>query len=101
MSTDQAESLFDGISYGKGSAFLKQLFNLLGYEAMSKGLQSYFKKYQWSNTTLPDFVGSLEHAWKETGDSSLGAEFSLSRWCDEWLTSSGINIIEPVFKDGN
>ncbi len=68
---------------------------------MSKGLHAYFKKYQWSNTTLPDFVSSLEQAWKETGDSSLGSDFSLARWCDEWLTSSGINIIEPLNQDGN
>jgi aminopeptidase N len=52
--------LFDGISYGKGSAFLKQLFNVLGYETMSKGLAIYFNKYEWKNTELPDFVGSLE-----------------------------------------
>ncbi len=39
-------------------------------------------------------------AWKETGDVSLGADFSLARWCDEWLTSSGINIIEPLKLEG-
>jgi len=42
VSTDQAESLFDGISYGKGSAFLKQFYNILGFETMSKGLHLYF-----------------------------------------------------------
>jgi len=41
-STDQVMALFDGIAYGKGSAWLNQLFNLLGYETMSKGLQVYF-----------------------------------------------------------
>ena len=39
-------------------------------------------------------------AWKETGDVSLGADFSLAGWCDEWLTSSGINIIEPLKLEG-
>ena len=43
--TDQAEALFDGISYGKGSAWLKQFFNILGYETMSKGLHKYFQRY--------------------------------------------------------
>ena len=32
---------------------------------------------------------------------SLGADFSLARWCDEWLTSSGINIIEPIILEGS
>ena len=40
--TGEAESMFDGISYGKGSAVLKQFYNLLGYETMKKGLHSYF-----------------------------------------------------------
>jgi aminopeptidase N len=45
--TDEAESLFDGISYGKGSAWLKQVYNILGYDVIKKGLHQYFEKYQW------------------------------------------------------
>jgi len=48
--TGEAEALFDGISYGKGSAVLNQLYNILGFEVMSKGLHKYFEKYQWGNT---------------------------------------------------
>ncbi len=99
VSTDQAESLFDGISYGKGSAFLKQFYNLLGYETMKRGLHAYFDKYQWSNTTLPDFVNCMQDAWKETGDKSLGEDFNFLKWCDEWLTTSGINIFEPEISE--
>lgn len=62
-STDEAESLFDGISYGKGSAFLKQVYNVLGYEIIKQGLHMYFEKFQWKNTTLPDFVGCLAEAY--------------------------------------
>ena len=61
--TDQAESLFDGISYGKGSAYLKQFYNVLGYETMSRGLHAYFEKHSWGNTTLPDFVSCLAEAY--------------------------------------
>ena len=95
-STDEAQALFDGISYGKGSAFLKQLFNVLGYETMSKGLAIYFSKYEWKNTELPDFVGALEQAYVESGDKSMGEDFNLTSWCNTWLKSSGINILEPV-----
>lgn len=94
--TDQAESLFDGISYGKGSAFLKQLYNILGYNTMSAGLHLYFNKHQWGNTTLPDFVSCLDEAWKNSGDNSLGENFDLTAWCDTWLKTSGVNTIEPV-----
>ena len=63
---------------------------------MSKGLSVYFKKYEWSNTTLPDFVGCLDDAYKQSGDKSLGEDFDLSNWSDVWLNSSGINTLEPV-----
>lgn len=43
----------------------------------------------------------MQDAWTESGDQSLGADFNLQRWCDEWLTSSGINIIEPIITDGS
>jgi len=68
---------------------------------MKKGLHLYFNKHKWQNTTLPDFVGALEQAWKESGDKSLGPDFSLTRWCDEWLNSSGINILEPIISTEN
>lgn len=60
--TEQANSLFDGISYGKGSSFLRQLFHVLGFEAVRAGLHLYFEKFQWQNTTLPDFIGCLTAA---------------------------------------
>jgi aminopeptidase N len=63
---------------------------------MSKGLKIYFDKHQWGNTTLPDFVGALEQAWQESGNTSMGSDFNLTEWCDSWLKSSGVNILEPV-----
>ena len=53
----------DGISYGKGSSFLKVLYKLVGNETMRKGLHKYFDDHQWKNTTLPDFVNSIK--WKK------------------------------------
>ncbi len=40
--TCKAEVLYDGIAYGKGPAFVKQLFYLMGDDAMKAGLQLYF-----------------------------------------------------------
>jgi len=47
QSTDQARSVFDGISYGKGAAFLKQVRNVLGSQNLKKALKIYFDKYAW------------------------------------------------------
>jgi aminopeptidase N len=43
--------MFDGISYGKGASFLKQLLHYFGEEVIVEGLRSYFKKYAFKNTT--------------------------------------------------
>ncbi len=54
--TIEAEKLFDGISYGKGSSFLKQVYKFVGPEAFKKGVRLYFAKYANGNTSLGHFV---------------------------------------------
>jgi aminopeptidase N len=63
-STDDAETVFDGISYGKGSAWLKQTHFIIGHDTLRAGLHKYFQEFSWKNTTLPDFVNSLNWAWE-------------------------------------
>lgn len=58
-STDTAESLIDGITYGKGSSMIKQVIFLMGWDTFCKGLEIYFNRHKWTNTTLPDFIGAL------------------------------------------
>jgi aminopeptidase N len=58
-STIEAESLFDGISYGKGSAFIQQVFYVLGRDVVKAGLYKYFETFKWKNTSLNDFVECL------------------------------------------
>ncbi len=70
-STDQAEALFDGISYGKGSSFLKQFYNMIGHESFVGGLHLYFQRFAWGNTELKDFVGCMHESFDKHGDKSL------------------------------
>lgn len=58
--TDTAESLIDGITYGKGCSLIKQLIFLMGWETFCDGLKIYFSKHAWGNTTLEDFIGALQ-----------------------------------------
>jgi aminopeptidase N len=88
--------LFDGISYGKGSAFVMQVHNVIGHDTLKEGLHDYFATYAWKNTTLPDFVGCLHKAFEKSGNKSMGEDFNFTEWCDTWLKTSGINILEPV-----
>jgi aminopeptidase N len=69
----------------------------MGHQSFTQGLHAYFQKFQWKNTELKDFVGCMKEAFDATGDKSLlGEGFNLAEWCDSWLTTSGVNILEPV-----
>ncbi len=92
VDTDEAESNFDGLTYGKGASVLKQLVHLIGEESFLTGLKSYFKMYAFRNATRADFLQSL----------SLASGKDLSAWDEEWLRTSGTNAVEAVVeeKDG-
>ena len=59
-STDSAEDLVNGITYGKGWGFLKQLYHLIGHKSFSQATQIYFERYQWRDAKLKDFLQWLD-----------------------------------------
>ncbi len=69
---------------------------MLGYDTIKIGLHKYFDTYQWKNTTLPDFVGCLQEAYDNSKNKSMGDDFNFTEWSDSWLTTSGVNILEPI-----
>ena len=74
------------------------MYNVLGHETLKNGLHRYFKTYEWQNTTLPDFIGCLDWAYKQSGDKTMGEGFNFLEWSDSWLQTSGVNILEPVIE---
>lgn len=86
--SDAADDIFDGISYGKGAAFLNQAFFLFGREVFLIGLASYFKEYAFQNTQLADFVRHMSNA-----AATLKIERDFAQWARTWLQSAGCNII--------
>lgn len=92
--TAEAESIFDGITYSKGSSVLVQLFHLVGSERFKAGLRKYFKRFEWGNTDLKDLIDTLKEEYPEnTG-------FSLDEWCKEWICTAGLNECEFVWGEG-
>ncbi|WP_411824297.1 aminopeptidase N [Leptospira sp. 'Mane'] len=90
--TEEAFTQFDGITYGKGASVLKQLVFFIGEASFQKGVQSYLKKYSYSNSTLGGFLLELEFA----------SGFPLKKWSKDWLETQGTNQIELLtFCEGN
>lgn len=74
---------FDGITYAKGASVLRQLVAWVGEDAFFAGCRHYFAAHAWGNTTLGDFLSSLEAA----------SGRDLDAWRDEWLLSTGPNAL--------
>jgi aminopeptidase N len=81
-----AQLNFDGISYAKGAAVLRQLFALLGDDAFFAGLRAFFLEHQFANASLADLLAALSRA----------SGVDLDEWSRRWLCAAGVNTIEPV-----
>ncbi|HLM04659.1 MAG TPA: ERAP1-like C-terminal domain-containing protein, partial [Blastococcus sp.] len=79
---------FDGITYAKGASVLKQLVAYVGREEFLAGVRRYFRKHEYGNTTLDDLLAPLSE--------SSGRD--LSEWVDQWLRTSQVNTLRPVYE---
>src|ERR1700733_12370787 len=78
---------FDGITYAKGAAVLKQLVAYVGYDNFLAGVRQYFAAHAYGNATLADLLAALE----ETSGRDLGS------WSREWLETAGVNTLRPSY----
>ncbi|MGN6131293.1 MAG: aminopeptidase N, partial [Nocardioidaceae bacterium] len=82
---DAAEALdnFDGISYAKGAAVLKQLNARLGDQVFFDGVRRHFEAHRFGNATMRD----LFTAWEEAGAGDLGP------FVQGWLLTPGLDLL--------
>jgi aminopeptidase N len=78
---------FDGITYAKGASVLKQLAHWVGHDAFYAATRAYFRKHEYSNTTLQDLLDDLTEA----------SGRDLSTWSKDWLQTAGVNTLRPRF----
>ncbi|HJQ04596.1 MAG TPA: aminopeptidase N [Nocardioides sp.] len=75
---------FDGISYAKGCAVLRQLSTSLGDEVFLGGVVDLLERHRFGNAALADLVA----CWERAGATDLGA------FTTGWLRSAGPDRIE-------
>jgi aminopeptidase N len=82
---DAASALedFDGISYAKGAAALKQLNAHLGDEAFLGGVRRYLRAHAYGNAALADLL----QAWAEAGAPDVHG------WAGQWLRLPGVDTL--------
>src|SRR5436190_6175488 len=87
---EAVEVNFDGITYAKGAAVLKQLVAYVGIDNFLAGVRRYFAQHAWSNATLGDLLAALEEA----------SGRDLVSWSKAWLEAAGVNTLRPEFQTG-
>jgi len=91
-STDETFLNFDGITYGKGAAVLKQLVAAIGPDAFRTGLQTYFRRHRFGNASLADFLAALQE----------GSGVDLVHWAARWLRTASLNTLAAEWQvEGN
>ena len=81
---------FDGISYAKGAAVLRQLAAHLGDDIMLGGLRSHFHTHAYGNATFADLIA----AWTAAGASDMQG------WADVWLRTAGMDTLHATADNG-
>jgi aminopeptidase N len=77
---------FDGISYAKGAAALRQLAAYLGDDVFLAGLRRHFDRYAFGNADFAELVAS----WSAAGGANL------EDWTKQWLLTAGVDTLRLV-----
>lgn len=97
--TEDADNIFDGITYSKGAAALRQLTALVGNEKFSEAVSEYFQEFKFKNTELEDLLDAFQ---RHLGDriNEHGA-YDISNWQKCWLETPGLNTVQVEWERGN
>ncbi|MDP3951420.1 aminopeptidase N [Microbacterium sp.] len=80
---EAAKLNFDGITYAKGAAVLKQLVAFVGEDEFFEGARRYFAAHAFGNTTLEDLLVQLEDV----------SGRDVRAWSKAWLETSGVSTL--------
>jgi puromycin-sensitive aminopeptidase len=90
ITPDDADGMFDILTYQKGGSVLRMLERWLGADAFRAGVRAYLDRYQLSNTETTDLWDSLESA---TGQPAR-------RIMDSWIFQPGFPLVRAA-RDGD
>ena len=82
--------MFDSITYGKGSAVLRQLEQFIGEEPFRRGVGSYLRKHSYSNAETSDLWEGLDEA----------SEWPVGSIMNTWVYQKGLPQVDVSRTDG-
>ena len=86
---EEAEGMFDVLTYQKGAAVLRMLEQYLGEDEFRRGIAAYIKRHSYDNTETTDLWDALE---EETGEPARST-------MDSWIFQGGYPVIAVARDD--
>ena len=83
-SPEQAEEMFDALTYEKGSTVLRMFETFVGEETFREGVRAYLNKFKYQNTNSPDLWKCLTEASGRPLDKMLPS----------WIHQEGFPIVK-------
>ena len=89
-SPEQAEEMFDALTYEKGSTVLRMFETFIGEDLFKEGVRTYLNKYKYKNTNSSDLWDCLS---KTSGKP-------LNKMLPSWIHQEGFPIVHIEKKEG-
>ena len=83
VSPQDAEGMFDVLTYIKGGALLRMLQQYLGEDAFREGVRHYLTKHAYGNTETSDLWDAMEHVSGEPARQIM----------DSWIWQGGFPVV--------
>jgi puromycin-sensitive aminopeptidase len=81
---EEAEAMFDVLTYQKGGSVLRMLEQFLGAETFRKGINDYLRAHSYANTETTDLWDALEEA----------SGFPVRAMMDSWIFKPGHPLVK-------
>ncbi|HVT77695.1 MAG TPA: M1 family aminopeptidase, partial [Acidimicrobiales bacterium] len=88
---EEADAMFDVLTYQKGSAVVRMLEQYLGADTFREGLRLYMRKHAYKNTETTDLWDALEEASGQPARSIM----------DTWIYQGGYPLVSASISDSS
>lgn len=89
-SPEEANEMFDALTYGKGSSVLRQIEQFLGEEVFRQGVGDYVRTHAYGNTVTSDLWAGLDRA----------SGLDVGSIMDTWILQEGFPQVDVSLTEG-
>jgi len=89
-SPEEADQMFDALTYGKGSSVLRMIEQFIGEDAFREGVGNYLRRHSYGNTVTADLWAGLDEA----------SEWPVGQIMDTWILQGGYPQVDVSPVDG-